>query len=171
MVVRWVALLAAAAAGVSATEAAAPQRLSFNCDAPPGELSTMDQDRLAGANAISGNLRAIEGREDNNLNPTATVRLASHKDFVALQIAPTEHNSSRWVVLVRNGDAREEERTLLGEVGLNETMPFRVTRNGKDVIIEAAGRSVAVRQSFRGAPDMGVTCSTGHFLFDNLQVQ
>jgi hypothetical protein len=171
MVVRWISVLAATAAGFSAGEAAAPQAMSFNCDAPPGELSTMDRDRLAGANAISGNLRAIEGREDNNLDPTATVRFASRKDFVALQLAPTSHDSGRFVIVVRKGDAHEEERTLLGEVGLNEAMPFRVTRSGKDIIIEAAGQSVSVRQSFRGAPSMGVTCSTGHFLFDNLQVQ
>jgi len=171
MVVRWIGVLAATAAGFSASEAAAPQTMSFNCDAPPGELSAMDQNRLAGANAISGNLRAIEGREDSNLDPTATVRFASRKDFVALQLAPSSHNSGRFVIVVRQGDAQQEERTLLGEVGLNETMPFRVTRSGKDVIIEAAGQSVSVRQSFHRAPYMGVTCSTGHFLFDNLQVQ
>lgn len=171
MVARSLGIIAAAAAAFSASEAAAPQTLAFNCDAAPGEVSAMDQTRLTAANAISGNLRAIELRDDNNLQPTATVKLASRKDFVALQIAPTTANSGRFVVLVRNGDAREEERTLLGEVALNEILPFRMIHSGKDIVVEAGGQSVLVQRSFRGAPTLGVTCSTGRFLFDNVQVQ
>jgi hypothetical protein len=171
MVVRWVGVLTAAAAGFSASEAAAPQRLSFNCDAVPGEVSAMDQDHLAMARTISGNLRAVEARQDNNLQPAATVRLASRKDFVALQMAPTEPGSSRFVVFVRNGDAKEEERTVLGEVPLNQTMAFNLAQSGKDVTVTAAGQTVSVRQSFRGPPSVAITCSTGHFLFDDVAVQ
>ena len=169
MILRQIVILAAA--GFGATGAAAPQTLSFNCDAVPGEVSAMDQTRLAAATAISGNLRAVEMREDHNSQPAATVKLASRKDFVALQLAPTEPNSGRFVVFVRNGDAKEEERTILGEVALNQSMPFSVTQSGKDVIIVAAGQTVSVRQRFRGPPSMGVSCSTGHFLFDGVSVQ
>ncbi|WP_028969594.1 hypothetical protein [Sphingomonas sp. URHD0057] len=170
MVLRHIVILAATA-GFSATEAAAPQTLSFNCDAVPGEVSAMDANHLAAATTISGNLRAVEVRQDNNLQPAATVKLASRKDFVALQLAPTKPNSGKFVVFVRNGDAKEEERTLLGEVTLNEPMPFRVAQSGKDVIVVAAGHTLSVRQSFRGPPSMGVSCSTGHFQFDNVSVQ
>jgi len=171
MRVRWIGLFAGAAAAVTATQAAAPRMLSFNCDAVPGEVSAMGQEHLATASAISGNLRAVEMRQDNNLQPAATVKLASPKDFVALQLAPTEPNSGRFVVFVRNGDAKEEERTLLGEVALNQAVPFRIARSGKDVIVAAAGQTIAVRQAFRGTPSLGVTCSTGRFLFDNVEVQ
>jgi hypothetical protein len=137
----------------------------------PGEVSAMDQSRLATATAISGNLRALEMRQDNTSQPAATVKLASRKDFVALQLAPTEPNSRRFVMFVRHGDAKEEERTILGEVALNQSVPFSVARSGKDVIVEAAGQTMSVRQSFRGPPSMGVSCSTGHFQFDNVSVQ
>jgi hypothetical protein len=171
MRVRSIGLFAGAAAAVTATGAAAPRMLSFNCDAVPGEVSAMGQEHLATASAISGNLRAVEMRQDNNLQPAATVKLASPKDFVALQLAPTEPNSGRFVVFVRNGHAKEEERTLLGEVALNQAVPFRIARSGKDVIVAAAGQTIAVRQAFRGTPSLGVTCSTGRFLFDNVEVQ
>jgi hypothetical protein len=171
MVVRWIGLFACSAAVVSATQAAAPQMLSFTCDAVPGEVSAMDQEHLATASAISGNLRAVEMRQDNNLQPAATVKLASRKDFVALQLAPTEPNSGRFVVFVRNGDAKEEERTLLGEVAINQAVPFSIARNGKEVIVAAAGQTISVRQGFRGTPSLGVTCSTGRFQFDTIEVQ
>jgi len=170
MVLRHIVILAAAA-GFSASGAAAPQTLSFNCDAVPGEVSAMDQTPLAAATAISGNLRAIEMRRDNSSQAAATVKLASRKDFVALQLAPTEPNSGRFVVFVRHGDAKEEERVILGEVALNQSVPFSVARSGKDVIVAAAGQTLSVRQSFRGPPSMGVSCSTGHFLFDGVSVQ
>ena len=171
MIVRCVGVFAAGIAAISASQAAAPQALSFNCDAVPGEVSAMQQDRLGAARTISGDLRVIQARHDNNLTPTATVKLASPKDFVALQMTPVEPNSSDFVVFVRNGDSKEEERTVLGQVTLNQTVPFRLALNGKDVQVEAAGKAVAVRQSFRGAPSIGVTCSTGHFPFDNVHVQ
>jgi len=170
MVLRHIVILAAAA-GFSASEAAAPQTLSFNCNAMPGEVSAMDQTRLAAATAISGNLRAVEMREDNNAQPAATVKLASRKDFVALQLAPTEPHSGRFVVFVRHGDAKEEERTILGEVALNQSVPFSIAQSGKDVVVAAAGQTVSVRQRFRGPPSMGVSCSTGQFLFDGVSVE
>src|SRR3954454_2711585 len=98
-----------AAAGFRATGAAAPQTLSFNCDAVPGEVSAMDQSRLATATAISGNLRALEMRQDNSRHPAPPGKRASRRYFVALQLAPTEPNSGRFVVFVRHGDAKEEE--------------------------------------------------------------
>jgi hypothetical protein len=169
MIVRWLGVFAAA--GFTASQAAAPQALSFNCDAVPGEVTAMSENHLAAATAISGDLRALEMRQDNNLQPAATVKLASRKDFVALQMAPTEPNSGKFVVFVRHGDAKEEERLILGELMLNQSMPFRIAQNGKDVTVTGAGETISVRQSFRGAPVLGVSCSTGHFLFDNVQVQ
>ena len=171
MIVRWIGVVATAPAGFCATHAEAPQAMSFNCDAAAGEVSIMDQSHLATAKAISGNLRAVEMREDNNLQPVATVRFASRKDFVALQMAPSGLSSGKFAVIVRNGDAKEEERTILSQVALNQSVPFRIAQRGKDVIVEAAGQTISVRQSFRGAPAMGVSCSTGRFLFDNVQVQ
>jgi hypothetical protein len=170
MIVRWVGVLAAATAGFTASQAAAPQSLTFNCDAVGGAVSTMDAEHLSPTTAISGNLRALQARHDNNLSPTATVKLSSRKDFVALQMTPIEPNSSTFLLYVRNGDAKEEERTMLGQVALNTLVPFRIALNGKDVQIQAAGQAVSVQQSFRGKPNVGVSCSTGHFLFDNVKL-
>ena len=39
------------------------------------------------------------------------------------------------------------------------------------VSVAAAGPTISVRQAFRGTPSLGVTCSTGRFLFDNVEVQ
>jgi hypothetical protein len=171
MVMRLVAILIAIGAGLSATQAAAPESLSFNCDAVPGEVTAMADHLPATATAISGNFRAIQIRQDNNLSPAATVKLASRKDFVALQMTPIEPNSLTFLVFVRNGDAHEEERTMVGQVMIDQPMPFRLTRDGKNVVVSAAGQTVTVRQSFRGAPNIGVSCSTGKFLFENVQVQ
>jgi hypothetical protein len=171
MTVRLIAIAAGAALALSASEAAAPQILSFNCDAVPGEVTAMDQARLTAATAISGSFRAIQARHDNSVSPVATVKLASDKDFVALQITPIEPNSSTFLIFVRNGDAKEEERTMLGQAELNQPVPFRIARNGKQVDVSAAGQSLSLRQSFRGTPSLGVTCSTGQFLFENLELR
>lgn len=166
-----VAILTAAGAGLSAPQAAAPQSLSFSCDAAPGEVTAMADHLPATATFISGDFRALQIRQDNNLSPAATVKLASRKDFVALQMTPIEPNSRTFLVFVRNGDGHEEERTMMGEVRIDQSMPFRLARHGKDVVVSAAGQTVTVRQSFRGAPNIGVSCSTGKFLFENVQVQ
>jgi hypothetical protein len=131
----------------------------------------MDERQLPAVSAISGNFRALLARSDNNLRPSATVKLASAKDFVALQMTPTEPGANRYTVFVRNGDNREEERTPLGEIALNESMPFRVALSGKDVEIVAGDQAMSVRQSFRGTANIGLSCTTGHFRFDTLQVQ
>jgi hypothetical protein len=170
MVLRWVGFFAVASVGITATEAAAPHPLSFSCNALPGEVSGMDG-QLPASTAITGNLRALQMRHDSNVRPVATVRLASEKDFVALQITPTEPNSDTFTVFVRNGDSKVEERIGLGEVSLNQTMPFAIARNGKDVVVSASGQTVSIRQPFRGSPVIGVSCTTGYFLFDNVRVQ
>lgn len=131
----------------------------------------MDQSHLTNSTAISGSFRAVQVRHDNNASPVATVKLASDKDFVALQMTPIEPNSSTFLLFVRNGDAKEEERTMLGQVEINQPAPFRIARNGKQVDVTAAGRTVSLRQSFRGSPSLGVSCSTGQFLFENLEVR
>jgi len=171
MVVPWIGLVAAVAAGVSGTQAAAPQPLLFDCDAPAGEVSSMNADHLTPATTISGNLQALETRAGGDLRPAATIRLSSRKDFVAVQMTPIEPNGSTFQVLVRNGDAKEEERFPLGQVTLNQTVPFRITQNGKDVVIAANGQSVSVRQSFRGTPNVGVSCSAGRFRFQNVEME
>jgi hypothetical protein len=56
-------------------------------------------------------------------------------------------------------------------VPLNQTMAFSLAQSGKDVTVTAAGQTVSVRQSFRGPPSVAITCSTGHFLFDDVAVQ
>jgi hypothetical protein len=171
MILHSIAIAAGAALALGASQAAVPQTLSFNCDAVPGEVTAMDQGPLASATSISGSFRAVQARHDNNVSPVATVKLASDKDFVALQITPIEPNSSTFLVFVRNGDAKEEERTLLGQAELNQPVPFRVARNGKQVEVAAAGQSLSLRQSFRGAPSLGVSCSTGQFLFENVELR
>ena len=169
MVVRWTVVLAAATVGFSPIDAAAPAKsVSFDCDAVPGSVSAMDPEHLAPTTVISGSLRALQSRQDNTLSPTATVKLSSRKDFVALQMSPVEPNSSTYVVFIRNGDAKEEARTVLTQVALNQPVPFRIALNGKDVDVQAAGQAISVQQTFRGKPTVGVTCSTGHFRFDNL---
>ena len=170
MVLRWIGCFAIASVGMTATEAAAPNPLSFSCNALPGEISAMDG-QLPASTAITGNLRALQMRHDKNLRPVATVRLASKKDFVALQVTPVEPNSDTFTVFVRNGDSKDEERVGLGEVTLNQTMPFAIARNGKDVVVSASGQTVSIRQPFRGNPVISVSCTTGHFLFDNVRVQ
>jgi len=167
--VRWVCVLMAATVAFSASEAAAPESMSFDCDALPGTVSTMDANRLAPTRAISGSLSALQSRHDSNLTPTATVKLASRKDFVALQMTPIERNSSTFILFIRNGDNQQEERTELGHVTLNQAVPFTIAKDGKNVRVEAAGRAVFIEQSFRGTPNVGVSCSTGHFRFDNIR--
>jgi hypothetical protein len=154
--------------GLTASQAGTAQRLSFDCNAAPGGVLAMDSHTIAGATAISGVFRAIQTRHDNALRPVATVKIASRKDFVSLQMTPRQADSDVFDVFVRNGDAREEQRTILGQVTLDHPMPFRVARAGKQVVVTAAGHTVVLDQSFRGTPAMGVTCSTGHFLFENV---
>src|SRR5205085_9897300 len=132
---------------ITATEAAAPNPLSFSCNALPGEVLAMDG-QLPASTAITGNLRALQMRHDNNLRPVATVSLASEKDFVALQVTPTKPNSDTFTVFIRNGDSQVEERIGLGEVTLNQTMPFAIARNGRDVVVSASGQTVSIRQPF-----------------------
>lgn len=171
MVVRSIGLLAIVGLGMSAAEAAAPTPISFNCDAAPGAVSSMGEQQLPAALEISGSVRPLQIREDNNLRPVATVKLASTKDFVALQLTAAQPGKNTFDVYVRNGDAREEERTPLGEVTLNEALPFRITVAGKDVIVAAGDQTVSVRQSFRGTANIGVSCSTGRFMFDIASLQ
>src|SRR5919107_737135 len=105
MVMRLVTILTAAGVGLSASGAAAPQALSFNCDAAPGEVTAMTDHVPATATDISGDFRALQIGQDTNLSPAATVKLASRKDFVALQMTPIEPNSRTFLVFVRNGDS------------------------------------------------------------------
>jgi hypothetical protein len=145
--------------------------MSFDCDAAAGGVMTMGEGHLEATTALSGSLRPMLTRQDNELRSVATVKLASAKDFVALQMTPTAPNSNTFDVFVRNGDAQQEERQALGQVSLNQTMPFRIAVVGKNVVVAALGQTVTIDQMFRGKPRMGVSCSTGRFMFENVQPQ
>ena len=157
------------AIGLTASQAASAQPVSFDCNSASGDVIAMNNGAIAGATAISGVFRAFHSGAGGDFRPVATVKIASRKDFVSLQMTPRETGSDVFDVFVRNGDAREEERTILGEVTLNHAMPFRVARAGKKVVVTAAGKTVVLDQSFRGTPAVGLTCSTGHFVFDNVK--
>jgi hypothetical protein len=164
-------ILAIAGTALAAPAAANSQGVSFNCDSDSGSVATMDQQALRGATAISGTVRPLQIKYDRLLRPAATIKLATRRNFVALQLTPDPESRGLFDVFVRNGSAQEEERTPMLKAKLDDTVPFKIELAGKEVHVTAGDQRISVTQDFSGRPNVGVSCSTGRFQFDNVQVR
>lgn len=169
MVLPFVGFLSVAITSAGSVAAVAPT-ISFNCNADSGIVSGIDPAKLPLSSSISGTIRPVIGRVHPSMAAAATVKLVSHKNFVAIQLTETEPKSGVFKIWARNGDNRDEERTPLGQVSLGYTVPFRLARSGKDVVVTAGNQTITIRQLFLGQPTVGVSCSTGQFMFDNIQL-
>ena len=170
MVLHWLGILSAALASAGNAATTAPQAISFDCNADAGIISGIDPAKLPTSNSVSGTLRPVLGRIHPIVVAAATVKLASQKNFVAIQLAETEPKSGIFKIWVRNGDDRNEERTPLGEIRVGDTVPFKLVRAGDNVLVTAGAQTVTIRQLFFGHPKVGVSCSTGQFVFNDIQL-
>lgn len=170
MVLPRIGLFSLAIATAGSAAGAASQPISFDCNADSGIVSGIDPAKLPPSSVISGSIRPVIGRYDPSMVAAATVKLVSKKDFVGIQLAETEPKSGVFNIWARNGSDREEERTPLGQIKLNDTLPFRLERAGNKVLVTAGNQTITIRQLFMGQPTVGVSCSTGQFVFNNIQL-
>ena len=171
MYLPWIGIFSLIMASAGSAAAALPQSMSFDCNADSGIVTGIDPATLPLSTAISGTVRPVLGRVHPSMSAAATIKLASQKNFVAIQVAETEPNSGVFEVWARNGDSREEERTPLGKIKLNDTVSFKLERVGNDVLVTAGNQAVTIRQLFLGQPTVGVSCSTGQFVFNDIRLK
>jgi hypothetical protein len=156
------AVLLAAGASLSA------KTTSYDCTAAGGAFSQMTHVTEGRNPAISGNVQVKQLGTDSKVLPTATVRVSTKKDFVALQLTPERPDSQKVLVRVRNGTGAEEEFAELGTISLDQPISFRIDLLKNEVRVTAGDQSVTVEQMMRGNPTVALTCSTGSFQFADL---
>jgi hypothetical protein len=168
MSARVVGLVAAAVLTMGASSPVSAQSKSYDCAAGGGQFTQLTRESAGGKPAVSGQVQVKQLRSDDKLLPTATVRVSTKKDFVALQLTPIAPDSQSVLIRVRNGTGAHEEFEELGTLTLNEPLAFRIDLLKGEVRVTAGNQSVTVQQLMRGDRTVALTCSTGAFEFKNL---
>ena len=168
MSARVIGIAMAAVLAIGLGSPAGAQSKSYDCAAGGGQFTQLMREGAAGNPAVSGQVQVKQLRSDSKLLPSATVRVSTKKDFVALQLTPTAPDSQSVLVRVRNGTGAQEEFEELGTLTLNEPLSFRIDVLKGEVRVTAGNQSVTVRQLMRGERTVALTCSTGAFEFDHL---
>ena len=143
--------------------------VDYNCDTPIGSYSQLVQAQAGPAYRVQGSLTPLTWRDDPDRQwaPVGQVRLESSDGarWISLGIG-RQPNAARGRIEVRvqAGDGRRP--TVLGEVGLNEAMPFALqsSPSGEAVVIVGGERHV-FRIELGSNGKVEATCSTGEFLF------
>jgi hypothetical protein len=168
MSARVIGIVAAAVLAIGASTPVSAQSRSYDCTAGGGQFTQLTRESAGGNPAVSGQVQVKQLHSDDKLLPSATVRVSTKKDFVALQLTPTAPDSQNVLVRVRNGTGAQEEFEDLGTLTLNQPLSFRIDLLKGEIRVTAGNQSVTVQQLMRGDRTVALTCSTGAFEFENL---
>jgi hypothetical protein len=173
---RFVAIFAAAGVSLFGANAARALPLAYDCDTAAGSYSEISQQQAAPPYRVTGRLTALQRRTHERFLPSAQIRLegADQRSSVVLRMVPTTRDGDRFTVaLATTQDAdrdrdREPQADLLITVGINQPVPFElsVSEGEASVRVGVERRTVPLRLG-RGAR-LRILCSTGEFLFDEL---
>jgi hypothetical protein len=142
--------------------------IKFDCDTAAGAFSEISVPQSGPAYRIAGSVSARKYRVDGQWAPAATVGLmsADGKSSGAIRLqAPTGRGAVELVVQSRKNG--KDYGTVVGTLKKEEVATFSLEAVDGKMTIRTAGKT------FDG-PDVGigasvnVTCSSGEFLFENL---
>ena len=164
----WATLLAGfGLLGASGAQAAP---IHYDCDTNEGSFSVIEQVEAGPVYHVRGSITPLQWRTHERWLASAQIRLenADGSRSIAVQVirAPSAERAD-FGVQSRNGG--EPSTIGLGQVGLNEHLPFdlSVLPSGDAVVIMGAERRVFHLDLGRNAK-MSVLCSTGEFEFGDL---
>jgi hypothetical protein len=165
-------LLAVALMLAGATGTAAAQKLSFDCNAPAGKTSRLDQLGRSKDRAVTGSLTARASYDHPDALPSVQIRYARLDDRWWVQITlKGERNSGQLhgEVTVHLGSG-EEESFGLGSITAGQPAEFYLGLDSYGNGTARLGGSEHVFDIQRSGETAraSVVCSTGDFLFTDL---
>jgi hypothetical protein len=151
---------------------AAGAPVDYNCDTAIGSYSQLVQTQAGPGYHVQGTITPLTWRDDPERRwaPVGGVRLFNGDGTrsIAVRIGRQPATAGgRIEVILRTGG--EPQTTLLGDVGLNEALPFelQLLPSGDAVVVVRGQRHVFHLDLGRNAK-VEATCSTGEFLFGGL---
>ena len=148
--------------------------VDYACDTPIGSYSQLVQTQAGPAYHVQGTITPLQWRDDPERRwaPVGQVRLFNGDDTrsVALRIG-RQPGAARGRIEVRLEAGGEPRTTLLGDLGLNEALPFEVQLlPSGDAVVVVRGQRHVFRLDLGRNAKVEATCSTGEFLFGGLDL-
>lgn len=147
--------------------------LSYDCDTAEGAFSQLKQVQPGPSYRITGRISAHRLRQHDRWVPVATVRAdaADGTMEVALQlVAPHRPDGPLDVFLVTRAGKSEPEQKLLGHAEIGGELPFELAVDRGKVRARIGSLNGDAKASLGSGASVGVSCSTGEFLFNDLRL-
>ena len=166
--------MAGLAAAMLLAQAATAAPVDYDCDTPIGDFSQLIQTQAGPAYHVQGTIKPLQWRDDPDQRwaPLGQVRLmnADGSRSIAVRVARNP-GAARGVVSVMLWNGGPPQSTAMGDVGLNEALPFelRALPSG-DVVIIVRGQQQVFHLDLGRSGKVEATCSTGEFLFGGLDL-
>ena len=160
---------ALAAMLLGAGHAAWARPLTWDCDTGEGNFSLLQTTQEGPAYRISGRVSAVVLRDDPRWVPSATVWIdAAGDDWVAIRISRTRPNQLEVRLSWRTG-GQVQERSFATLAPATE-VPFELRLSPAGEATARFGEAQATTR-FLPRPNgtVALTCSTGEFLFENVE--
>ncbi len=165
---RWQGRIAAAAlwAGMAAAPAAAVP-INYDCDTAPSSYSMIDLVQPGPDYRITGRITPVQWRR-GPWQPVATVGLISsdNRNVVALRIARTGGGPA--AITLQSMVKGDQRLTDAGTVGLKQQVPFELALVNGKATLRVGAKSVTTEMVLGAGAKVQVTCSTGQFMFKDL---
>jgi len=159
-----------AATLLAQTAVAAP--VDYDCDTPAGSFSEISQVQVGPAVHVRGTITALQWREDRRWSPLGQVRVENgdRTRSIAVRVVRIPRQArATFDVTVQTGG--EPQTTRLGEVALNEAVPFELQLlPSGDAIAVVGGERRVFRLDLGRNVKIKTICSTGEFLFGGLDL-
>ena len=157
---------------LAAAEAALAAPMSYDSDTAAGSFSELSQVQDGPAYHVRGTITPLQWREHERWLASGQVRLETgdgSRSIAVQVIRPRGAERASFAITVDSGN--RPITTTIGEVGLNEAVPFDVTLfpSGDAVVQFGTERRVYHLDLGRNL-HVKVVCSTGEFLFGELDL-
>ncbi len=166
-------LFAISAAILAASTAPAAQAapMTYGCDTAAGRFSAIEVEVPSAGFVVSGTITPNEFRKDPRWGPTVYVRVDSADDQNGAQVRYSGDPKSKDGIITLSGMAAGAERKgdpQLAMIGKPFDFTIQVV-SASEVLVMAGGQRTKLPAALGAKAKLTIGCSTGDFVFSNLE--
>ena len=146
--------------------------VDYDCDTAEGSFSQLSQRQAGPAYHVRGTITPLQWREHERWMASAQVRLETRdrSRLLAVQVIRGQGAArAEFAVTVNSGSGPHS--TTLGDIALNETVPFDISLLATgDAVVQLGTERRVFHLDLGRDLQVNVICSTGEFLFGELDL-
>ncbi|MEM1053215.1 MAG: hypothetical protein AAGI28_14080, partial [Pseudomonadota bacterium] len=170
-VIRLTATALVALTALAAPSTASANGVRFACDTPNGRISELTLPVNATRFVISGTIKPVLFRSDEQWLPTATISLQNPEtgNLLSINAIAQSGDAANAMVSVRSISGEDDRTSNVGALALNSVIGFAIIYQA-----EGDSRIIIGEQNFTATSQLTTNfnltfnCSTADFVFENI---